>query len=87
MGLSETSASLLPDGNKSFFLSETLSPVSGDSAVQSAVAVACLRHFGETLPIQCHLSPSFLGAVGVAYYFTVYVTWSDSLIRPGGYRL
>lgn len=69
-------------------LSETLSPVSEGSAAQPAAAVACLRHFGEIQPIQCHLSPSFLGSgEGVAYYFTVYVSWSDSLTRPGGYLL
>lgn len=70
------------------FLSETLSPVSKGSAAQPAAAVACLRRFGETQPSQCHLSPSFLGSgEGVAYYFTVYVSWSDSLIRPGGHLL
>lgn len=70
------------------FLSETLSPVSQGSAAQLAAAVACLRHLRETQPIQCHLSPSVLrSGEGVAYYFTVYVCWSDSLIRPGGYLL
>lgn len=70
------------------FLSETLSPVSEGSSAQSAVAVVSLRHFWETQPIQCHLSLSSLeyGEV-VAYCFTVYAIWSDSLIRQGGYLL
>lgn len=71
-----------------FFLFETLCPVSEGSAAQSAVAVSCLRHFGETQPIQCHLSPFCLGSEeGVAYYFTVCLSWNDSLIRPRGYLL
>lgn len=70
------------------FLSQTLSPISKGSAAQCAAAVPCLRHFWETQPIQCHLSPSFLGSgEGVAYYFTVYASWNDSLIRQGGYFL
>lgn len=87
MGPSETSASLLPDGNLSF-LSETLSPVSEVSSAQPAVAVVSLRDFWETQPIQCHLSLSVLGSGEVvAYCFTVYAIWSDSLIRQGGYLL
>lgn len=67
------------------FLSETLSPVSEGSSAQPAVAVVSLRHFWETQPIQCHLSLSFLGSGEVvAYCFTVYAIWTDSLIRQGG---
>lgn len=70
------------------FLSETLSPVSEGSSAQPAVAVVSLRDFWETQPIQCHLSLSFLGfGEVVAYCFTVYAIWSDSLIRQGGYIL
>jgi len=68
------------------FLSENLSPISEGSAAQPAAAVVCLRHLGEPQPILCHLCPSFLvSGEGVAYYFTVYVSWSDRLIKPGGY--